>query len=286
MLLLFSIGCQKDKDQFVPYPLDGQIDNMIAELLDDSQTFQVNNETNQTILIDKTFSLILDANSFTGTDSHVFSLDWINARNGIQMELHNLPHYTNNIYLSPSFTFNISTKEDLSINESIKLFIESDLVENQYLYYMSNEGWTELSMSNLVAAEWSDENGLAKSGFEVTVNQLGWYTISSKEEMSSDAVSNVCIELQGQYTQSNSKSMLLIENDIVVPISRSISGGLFCTTMNIPADQTIQLISMSNLRDEEYEFYYLETQMENGLVIAPDLEAKSIEEIKSILENI
>ena len=288
ILILFSTGCQKDKDQFVPYPLDGQIDNMIAELLDEPLSFQVNAEMSQTIQIDKTFSINLNADSFAGIDEDVFTLDWINARNSIQMELHNLPHFSNNTYLAPSFTFNISSKEEVTINsnEPLNLFIESDLVEDQYLYYMSNEGWTELDMSKLISTEWSDENGLAKSGFRVSVEQFGWYTIASKVEIAGGAVSNFCIELEGQYTQANSKSMLLLDKDVVVPITRSLNQGLFCTTMNIPVDQTIRVISMSSLRDQEYEFYYFETQMENGLIVVPNLESKSIEEIKLILENI
>lgn len=286
--ILFSTGCQKDKDQFVPYPLDGEINNMIEELLDDPISLQVNTQTDQFIKIDKTFSLKTYDQSFINTDQEILNIDWTNARNSIQMELLNLPHYTSNNFLSPSFTFNLSSSEAVNINkdQALELFIESDLVEDQYLFHLSSEGWYELDMSNMIATEWADEDGFAKSGYMVTVEQLGWYVIASKVDLTVGPSSNLCLELEGQYTQTNSKSMILLEKDVIIPISRSINQGLYCSTMNIAVDETVRVISMSNIREGEYEFFYLETQMENGLIVAPVLESKSIEEIKIILENI
>ena len=286
IFLLFATGCQKDKDQFIPYPLDGQITDLIDELLEDPLSLKVNATTTNTIAIDKTFSLLVDGESFEETSE--LTLDWTNAKNSIEMEFHDLPNYSNGKYLSPSFAFKLSTEQDLSINSSapLQLFIESDLVEDKVLFFMTNEGWNELNSSKMIVTEWIDQNGMAKSGFRVTIDNFGWYTISSKVELASETFSNFCIELEGQYTQSNSKSLIILENDIVVPMTRSINQGLFCTSMNIPVDQPIRLISMSNLRDQQYEMFFLETQMENGLIIAPSLESITLEEIKNILENI
>ncbi len=286
--MLFSSGCQKDKDDFIPYPLDGKITSMIDQLLDGPQSFEIQNGINQNVLVDKTIDLKVDAQSFSDFDGELISLEWTYAKNGVEMELYNIPHYASNYYLDPSYTFSISSPNEVSINNDkpIELLIESDLVEGKSLFFMSSEGWSELDISKLEITEWDDENGFAKSGFKVIVENLGWYSIASKFQFAEEGQSEFCLKMEGKYTQGNSKSLILFDNDIAVPITRSLDQGLFCTSMQIPSNTTIQVISLSNLREGEYEFFYLETEMENGLIVAPTFEAKSIEEIKIILENI
>ncbi len=285
---LITTGCQKDKDQFIPYPLDGQISELIGELLEEPSTYQINTNTYNSINVDKTFRLIVASNSITNAEEENFSIDWTYAESAVQMELHGLPNYSNGKYLSPAFTFKLNSKDEININqeEPLALYIESDQVEDQNLFYMSSEGWIELGTQNMIITEWSDENGFAKSGFKVLIDNFGWYTIASKVDLGSNAFSNFCIELEGQYTQSNSKSLVALENDIIVPMNRSVNQGLFCTSMNIPDNQPFKLISMSNIREGEYELFYFEAVMENGLMITPSLEPKTIQEIKDILKDI
>lgn len=286
MICILTIGCQGDRDQFVPYPLDGHISELIDKLTDEPQSFTIPAGTSLDLKIDKTFELVIDSESFESETE--INLEWSNPSNSIQMELRDLPNYSNGKYLSPSYAFNLSNDDGVEIDRDnpLYLLIESNFIDDLVLFHLTNEGWSELDKSGMIVIEWTDVNGTPKSGYRVTIENFGWYSLSTKVELSSETLSSFCIELSGEYTQANSKSFVIIENDIAVPMIRSLDQGMFCTSMNIPNGQPLTVISMSNLREGQFELYFEEVEMENGLVIAPVMEKKTIEEIKFVLENI
>jgi len=291
-LCLFLLSsCKKDKDSFVPYELDGEISTLIDALLSESRSFTVPPNTNQSITIDKSTELRLNAESLFTVNQSNIDIKWSSTFSAVEMELLKLPNYTNGEYIKPIFTFEVNPtqgEENISINNQspIELRIEAAMQEDAKLYFLSSEGWSPVGSQTLQYNEWTDVNGNVNEGYFAQITQNGWYSISTKEELGSETFSNFCIELPGEYTQGNTKSFVVLENDIIIPMSRVMAQGTFCTTIDIPIDQPMRLIVMSNLRKDNYQLYYSEQMMENGLIVAPIMEEKSIDEIKSILKDI
>lgn len=289
--LFFLSACTKEKDSFVPYPLDGDIDNLIDALTGEFSTFSfIPNESN-TVTIDKISELKVEEPTFVVSDHTNITLSWLNAESAIGMELLKLPNYSNGKYLKPIYTFEVklaqgSNQVEINMDSPIELRIEAEFNEQASLYFLSNEGWSSLGSQDLKYDVWVDLNGVEKSGFLVNIAQDGWYSVSTKVDLASETFSSFCIELSGEYTQGNTKSFVILENGIVVPMTRVMEQGTFCTTMNIPIDQPISVIAMSSLRKDRYEMFISQLLMENGLIVAPIMKEKSIDEIKSILENI
>lgn len=289
MFLLSS--CKKDRDNFVPYPLDGKISNLIAGLLSETSFFTFAPNTDHIITIDKISELKINASSMMELNEDNISLSWMNATSAIEMELLQLPNYSNGKYLQPLYTFDLETSQgetliEISNQSPIELRIESDPKDGVSLFYLSNEGWSSVGNESLIYDAWTDANNIQKEGYIANITQKGWYTVANKVDLASETFSSFCIELSGEYTQGNTKSFVILENDVVVPMSRVMAQGTFCTTQNIPINQDFKLVVMSNLRADSYQMYYSEQQMENGLIVAPIMEEKSIDEIKSILEDI
>ncbi len=289
--LFFLTSCNKEKDNFVPYELDGSVSNLIKALSNEGNTFSVAPATDQIIKIDEKAQLKVNASSLLSNGNTDIRLQWQNANSAIDMELLALPNFTNGKYLVPVYSFQIeATQEDaeigININSPMELRIESNYDAEAGLFFLSNEGWSSMGSQGLVFEEWIDENGQGKSGYRINIAQKGWYSISTKVDLSAETFSSFCIELSGEYTQGNTKSFVVLENEVVAPMTRVRESGSFCTTMNIPNNQPMKLVVMSNLRENIYQMFFSEQIMENGLIVAPIMEEKSIDEIKSILENI
>lgn len=284
-------ACGKEKDSFVPYALDGEITNLIDAILGETQSFVIEPNTEQIISIDKSSEFKVFPSTFVTDGQQDITVDWMNAQSAIEMELLDLPNYSNGKYLNPIYTFQLGATEgtnvlELNSKSSLQLSIESAFNEDVSMFYLSSEGWSAVDMADLDYHEYSDNNGNEKSGYIADIRKNGWYTLSKTVDIGSQTFSGFCIELSGEYTQKNTKSFVILENDIVVPMARVEERGTFCSTMNIPINQEIRVIVMSNIREGEYEFFYSQQMMENGLIVAPIMEDKTIDEIRSILQNI
>lgn len=289
-LFLLS-SCKKEKDNFIPYELDGKISNLINALSNGVDSYSVAPDADQIIKIDEKAHLKIRSSTFLADDDTNITLHCGKAHSAIDMELLELPNFTNGKYLVPTYSFQVEvtqgeSKVDINMDAPIELWLESSFDNEVSLFFLSNEGWSSLGSQGLYFEEWIDENGQGKSGFKVNVSQKGWYSIASRVELVAETFSGFCIELSGEYTQGNTKSFVVLNNNVVAPMARVMESGKFCTTMNIPNNQPMTLIVMSNLREDIYQFYISEQVMENGLIVAPIMEEKTIDEIKSILENI
>jgi len=264
---------------------------LLQKILSDPDNFSFLPNTNQSITIDKNTELRLNASSLNAIDDSEVNLQWTSTFSSIEMELLKLPNYSSGKYLKPIYTFQVNAsqgQQEINVNNQspIEVRIEGKMHENASLFYLSNEGWGNVGSQSLQFNEWTDINGNLNEGYFAQINQNGWYSISTEEILTSETFSTFCIELPGQYTQGNTKSFVILANDVVVPLTRVMEQGTFCSTIEVPENQPFRLIVMSSLRKGYYELFYSEQQMENGLIVAPTMEEKSIDQIKSILQDI
>jgi len=265
LCLFFLSSCKKDKDNFVPYELDGEISNLIDELLSESSSsFEVPSNTGHVITIDESSELrINEATLLTSNESDV-ALNWISTLSAVDMELLKLPNYSSGKYLKPIYTFQIQNSQEdneiaISNQSPIELRIEAEEEEEAALFFLSNEGWSNMGDATLAYGEWSNDQGEGNVGYKAEITQNGWYSIATKEGLISETFSNLCIELPGEYTQGNTKSFVVLDNDVVISMGRRMEQGTFCTTMNIPDNQPIRIIVMSSLRIFKTHLYALES---------------------------
>jgi len=284
-------SCKKDSDNFEAYPLNGNVSQLINELLDDPQTFKIIPNSNQLLTLDKTLELLVNEESLMELNEKDIDLHWKGTHSSVEMELLKLPNYNNGKYLKNVFSFEISTsqgEEEVDINNQVplELRVEVQDVEEAQLFFLSNEGWSNLGSQSLEYVEWTDANGLQKQGFVAKITKNGWFSISTQEELYSETFSNFCIELPGEYLQGNTKSFVILANGIVIPMSRTMQQGTFCTSMEIPNDQTMKLVVLSSLRKGNYQLFISEQEMQNGLIVAPVMEEKTVDQIRSIIKDI
>ena len=289
-IILFTSSCQKNTDNFNPYPLDGSIEFLFEELGLETQSKLIN--VNEVIDLNFEESIIqIPENSIsTGSSESKIMLHLKESRNVVDVILSGVSSAIGESFIMPTHYFEINLSNDASINpdKPITIFVEIESLKglDLFKYNDSTSKW-EVSDFDFEIQEQQDEIGASIYGALISINELGKYSLGSLVNFGNLENRDVCVTLPGEYNSTNSISFLKLDENIVVPLERSSELGTFCKLNQLPVDTEMKLVVLANIRMNLYEIFVQEFPEENeNIALDAVLSERELEEIRALLKDI
>ncbi len=286
---LLITACQKNSDNFEPYPLDGNTEFIYEELGLDVQSKLIN--SNEEISLNYEHAKInISAGSIDGSNEEKIMVHLTESRNALEVYLSNISNTIGESFLMPSYYFNLELSNEAQIKEEqpLTIFVEIESLKGLSLfeYNVATGNWDE-SSSDFEIQESIDESGTNVNGALITVDQVGNYILGSRVNFSSMENRDICVSLSGEYNSNNSLAFVKLKDNLVVPLERIEQLGTFCRLNQLPIEQEFTLVVLTNIRVNQYEIYVEEFQgdIENVNIDAVLL-PEEIENIKIILQDL
>jgi len=313
MMKLFSVcllialtisSCLKESGEFIPDEIPGPINNLRNLISSESQEFRVSNNLGATLTSSHGVELIVEPMTFMNNSEGVSSsikldhLEMTTLSDFILQEVDNssdlgFTHSIYSFYLDASYLGN-----EININEDrvITLRIPSnELYENLVLgkgeFNSTKLRWNynlEELNSQFEFTTWEEQDTVGGikliTGYEITVNETGWYNLVSKVNNPNNLEVPFCIDFPDNSEFNSNNTVVytfLSEDKFIVPAYLSKINE-FCT-LDLPylEEAGINILSISHL-DGKNEFYYSLKSVE----LSPEFNSHSVNPKKISSEDL
>lgn len=287
--LLFLTSCQKNSDNFEPYPLNGSTEFLYEELGLKSQSRLINTNEDVSLYFDQA-KITIPEGSLESPEEEKIMLHWTETNNALDLFLSKISNSIGESFIMPSFYFDLDLSNESRINEDepLTVFVEVESLKGLDLFEFNKEtnNW-EVSPSSFEIQESVDESGNTIYGASLLINHKGKYCLGTRVNFGSGESRDVCVSLPGEYNSSNSIAFVKLEDNLIIPLSRTQELGTFCRINQLPVVGDMTLVVLTNIRIGQYEIFIEDLLEDNENV---NLEAllliENLDIIKDILKNI
>jgi len=301
--IVISFSACQDKDEFIPDPVTGDINDFYEEaqgdysqaIFDATEDYVYITNTNTSVHVPANSLVNADGTTVTGEVTITFE-DVMNKGESV---IHNVPTVSNGSLLSNEGTVYFTFSQDgveLSIKPGVVLVLritDNDTDQEARLYEgydaISNRNWVH-SNQTLLRDSWSffwDGKDWIDSGYELYVTKTGWYSVSTEISVTEVFSQPMCIELPTELFDGSNSDVFLILNDYdtVIALEQDSEKMLFCAEFsNTPLGVNAKIVSISSLGESNYHFGMSNAILNvanSEIIIAP--QPKSKEQILDLL---
>lgn len=300
-LILFS--CSDNIDEFVPNDVSVVYSELQQIVPSSSSSFDLNNNVDSKINTTKDLEIEIPTNTFKSqseTNDIPFQLDVIEIDSYVGFITNNITHLSDDGIRDVIFSLYISAKDNEDTNlelredKDITIRIPSErytgMMEIGTGFVSENSiAWDYSSSTTIDYTQWikvnEDNSTDIISGYEFKVKETGWYTLSVINDVPFELI-DICMTIEeSKLNESNTLVYTLLDSYQYLLQAQSISSENYCN-YNLPVTgNTLKIISISYLEDED-QFYYdsktIETQDLNGMI---ELDPSEIDE-ESLLSKL
>ena len=284
ILIIFVLSaCTKDEQVFIPDNPHITIQELKYVIASKSIEQKLSNDKSYTLRSDYSSIIEVDKGVFFQQNEATnlsYDFQYIELKTYQDFILQNVNHHSDDYGLvNTLYSFYISAEsegEELNIDESRHLTVKIPLskVNNEVLLgkgeYVEGElrwQYFNTALGNRVKyTEWDsvNEDGvpIKEVGYEVLVDQPGWYSIVSAAENNGDTYS-LCLNFDAQYNSQNTLSFVLLEkSNYLTKLDMSNDNSSFCN-LKLPLSTEhdyVKIVSISQFNNDEY--YYFQSTLE------------------------
>jgi len=303
ILCLILISCNDDIDEFVPNDVSivySQLQNIGPS---SSSSFDLNNNIDSKVNTIKDLEIQIPINTFNNSSESndiPFQLDIIELDSYVGFITNNITHLSDDGIRDVVFSLYISAKDSeeniLTVKENKSIIVR---VPSERLTGMMEIGtgfvsdnaiaWDYSSDNNIEYTEWEkvneDNSSEVIHGYEFTVEDTGWYTLSVINDNPFDLI-DICMTLNNdKLNKDNTIVYTLLDSHQYLLQAQYISSDSYCN-YNLPVTgNTVKIISISYLEDEGRFYYASKTATTNSLEGSIDLSPAEIDQ-ESLLSEL
>ncbi len=277
-------SCIKDKDEiFIPTHADYPTNSLKSLIPSKSLDVKLSNNESHKLTTKFNSYIEVDKGAFDSESEGdiQYDLKVIELRKYVDYILQNVDHESSIGITNTIYSFYVSAEKDgnqLGFEEgkTIRVRFPHDKLTGElalgYGQAFDNSLRWEYFTSNInsqvehIAWEAIDENGIMhiEYGYEIIINNSGWYSLVTKESLSSSS-SSLCLSYSPEFNGDNTAAYLLMNDRKYITKLKMINdnSSTFCLN-NLPATDQVPYTIISISKSVDGHYYYFEQELELG----------------------
>ncbi len=292
-ILLFLSGCVKEYDYFIPYT--NQSVNYTDRFKTKTMKFSFKNDQGFKYIANSGFQLVIPANSFEDKYESVDVLiDYNNSvKDLISNRIQTISANSRIISFDKIVSLKFQTDKNINIdsneNTEIELNIPYEKIDVPKLFRFIGKKWHKANdeTSYIFKSTWYSGDSTLVKGYKLKIKKAARIALTSDIEPVSD-VTELNVKLPKEFDVNNSLVQLVIKNtNTNIGLIWDDDNKFFTLPEDIvlPANDIIILV-FSEEANNKYYFGMKYAKVNNGDIINLNIEQKTIDEIKHLINSI